>query len=166
MEEVRKVKIRNFMKKEFDIEINDHYIENYDEALTHYNDQRTGGTREPERLEFLGDSYLEFIVRKYLYNHKKIFSIKEMNDKKKKLVANEYWQKIAEEIGLGELIVTVVHGIGHTPQRFEIKIEDRAILAGSFEALAGVLSYDTKDNPEEKLIALFIKLGYLPNHVD
>lgn len=152
------------MKKEFDIEIDDRYIEDYDEALTHYNDQRTGGTREPERLAFLGDSYLEFIVRKHLFNHKPNFSIGEMNDKKKLLVENEIWKKIAEEIGLGNQIVTVVHGIGHTPQRFDIKIEDRTILARSFEALGGVLSYDTKDNPEEKLIALFIKLGYLSNH--
>jgi len=63
-------------------------------------------------------------------------------------------------------IVTVVQGIGHTPQRFENKIEDRTILARSFEAIAGVLSYDTKDHPEKKLIALFIKFDYLPNHAD
>ena len=102
MEEKRKDQIKNFMKKEFDIEIDDKYIKDYDQALTHYNDQRTGGTREPERLAFLGDSYLEFIVRKYLYNHKDIFSIGEMNNKKELLVENENWQKIAEEIGLDE----------------------------------------------------------------
>jgi dsRNA-specific ribonuclease len=166
MEEKRKDQIKDFLKKEFDIEIDDKYIEYYNEALTHYNDQRTGGTREAERLAFLGDSYLEFIVRKHLFNHKPNFSIGEMNNKKELLVENEIWKKISEEIGLGEQIDTVIQGIGHTPQRFKNRIKDRTILARSFEALAGVLSYDTKDNPEEKLIALFIKLGYLPNHSD
>lgn len=161
MEEDRKVQIKKFMKKEFDIEIDDKYMKDYEQALTHYNDQRTGGTREPERLAFLGDAYLELIVRKHLFKHKPVFSIGEMNDKKKLLVENEVWKKIAEVIGLGEQIVTVAQGIGHSPRQVDIKIEDRTILARSFEALAGVLSYDTKDNPEEKFIALFIKQGYL-----
>lgn len=166
MEEKRKDQIKNFLKIQFDIEIDDKYIEDYKQALTHYNDQRKGGFREPERLAFLGDSYLEFIVRKHLFNHKPIFSIGEMDDLKKLLVDNEIWKNIAIEIELGEQIVTVVQGIGHTPQGFENKIEDRTILARSFEAIAGVLSYDTKGHPEEKLIALFIKLNYLPNHAD
>lgn len=70
MDEKRKDQIKDFMKKEFDIEIDDKYIKHYNQALTHYNDQRTKGTREAERLAFLGDSYLEFIVRKYLHNQK------------------------------------------------------------------------------------------------
>ena len=159
MEENRKVQIKNFMKKGFDIEIDDKYIENYNQALTHYNDDRPKGTREPERLAFLGDAYLEFIVREYLFNHKDNFSLEKMNGLKKRLVENDKgWKKIAEEIGLGEQIVTVL-----PDKRVEDKIEDRKILARSFEALAAVLSYDSSlDDPKEKLIDLFIKLGYLP----
>jgi dsRNA-specific ribonuclease len=163
MDEKRKDQIKDFMKKEFDIEIDGKYIKHYNQALTHYNDQRTKGTREAERLAFLGDSYLEFIVRKYLHNQKEELSTKVMDTLKQQLVANEIWKKIAEEIGLGHQIVTVVQGIGQTPERFDNIIEDRTILARSFEALAGVLSYDTKDNPEDKLIALFIKFHHLPS---
>jgi hypothetical protein len=50
MEESRKVQIKNFVKKGFDIDIDDKYIEDYDQALTHYNDDRPKGTRDPERL--------------------------------------------------------------------------------------------------------------------
>jgi len=159
MEENRKVQIKNFMKKGFDIEIDDKYIENYNQALTHYNDDRPKGTREPERLAFLGDAYLELIVREYLFNHKDNFSLGKMNDLKKRLVENDKgWKKIAEKIGLGEQIVTIQHG-----KQIEDKIEDREILARSFEALAAVLSYDSGlNNPKEKLIDLFIKLDYLP----
>jgi len=158
MEENRKVQIKNFMKKGFDIEIDDKNIENYNQALTHYNDDRPKGTREPERLAFLGDAYLELIVREYLFNHKDNFSLEEMNDLKKRLVENDKgWKKIAEEIGLAEQIVTVQHD-----KRIEDKIKGRTILARSFEALAAVLSYDSSlDDPKEKLIDLFIKLGYL-----
>ena len=160
MEENRKVQIKNFMKKGFDIDIDDKYIEDYDQALTHYNDDRHRGTRKSERLAFLGDAYLEFIVREYLFNHKDNFSLGKMHDLKQRLVENENgWKKIAEEIGLGEQIVTVQHD-----KRFENKTEDKTrILARSFEALAAVLSYDSSsDDPKEKLIDLFIKLGYLP----
>jgi dsRNA-specific ribonuclease len=98
-------------------------------------------------------------VREYLLNHKGNFSLGEMNDLKKPLVENDGWTKVAEKIGLGEQIVTVQHD-----KRFENKTEDKTrILARSFEALAAVLSYDSGlNNPKEKLIDLFIKLGYLP----
>ena len=158
MEENRKVQIKNFMKKGFDIEIDDKYIEEYNEALTHYKDDRPKGTRKPKRLAFLGDAYLEFIVREYLFNHEDNFSRKEMDDLKKRLVDDKGWKKIAEEIGLGEQIVTVLQH----DKRVDDKIKDKTILARSFEALAAVLSYDSSlDDPKEKLIDLFIKLGYL-----
>ena len=160
MEENRKVQIKNFMKKGFDIDIDDKHIEDYNQALTHYNDDRPKGTCDPERLAYLGDAYLEFTVREYLFNHKNNFSLEKMNTLKTPLVENENgWKKIAEKIGLGEQIVTVQHD-----KRFENKTEDKTrILARSFEALAAVLSYDSSsDDPKEKLIDLFIKLGYLP----
>jgi len=159
MEEDRKFKINDFIKKVFDIEIDDKFIEDYNQALTHYNDDRLKGTREPERLAFLGDAYLEFIVRKYLYNHKDKFSLEKMNNYKKLLVDNDRgWKKIAEEIGLGDQIITLQHD-----KQIADKIKDRTILARSFEALAAVFSYDSSlDDPEEKLLDLFIKLGYLP----
>ena len=106
MEENRKVQIKNFMKKGFDIAIDDKYIEDYNQALTHYNDYSPKGTRKPERLAFLGDAYLEFIVREYLFNHKDKFSNRDMDKFTKQLVDNKGWKKIAEEIGLGEQIVT------------------------------------------------------------
>ncbi|MCZ7355412.1 MAG: tetratricopeptide repeat protein [Candidatus Methanoperedens sp.] len=158
MEEVRKVQIRNFIKKEFNIEIDEKYIEDYDEALTHYNDNRTKGTRKPERLAFLGDSYLEYIVRKYLF-HKDNFNLGQMDSLKQGLVGNENgWRKIAEKIGLGEQMVYIQQN-----QRIPRSIYSTKELARSFEALAAVLSYDCPNNAEEKLIALFIKLGYLQN---
>lgn len=159
MEEDRKVQIKNFMKKVFDIEIGDTYIEDYNQALTHYHDYSPKGTRDPERLAFLGDAYLEFIVREYLFNHKDKFSTAEMHNLKTPLVENKKgWKTIAEEIGLGEQIVTF-----QMYKWIEYKIKDPAILARSFEALAAVLSYDSSlDAPKEKLIDLFIKLGYLP----
>lgn len=157
-EESRKVQIKNFIKKEFDIEIDEKYIEDYNEALTHYNDYRPKGTRKPERLAFLGDSFLEYIVRKHLYNHKDNFNLEQMNDIKKLLVDDKGWRNIAEKIGINELMVYIQQN-----QRIPNSIYSTKELARSFEALAGVLSYDCPNNAEEKLIALFIKFGYLQN---
>jgi len=161
MEEKRKIKIKDFMKNVFNIEIDDKYIEDYDQALTHYNDQRTGGTREPERLAFLGDSYLEFIVRKYLYNHKDKFNLGQMDGLKQRLVDNKGWRDIAEKIGLGEQMVYIQQN-----QQISRSFHSTKELARSFEALAAVLSYGCLDNPEEKLIALFVKHGYLQNRLE
>ena len=150
------------MKKCFDIEIGDNCIEKYDQALTHFNDDRHKGTREPERLAFLGDAYLEFIVRKYLFDLENELSLEDMNDLKKQLVENDVWKKIAEKIGLNEVIIIIQYDkrIEHN----EHKIEDKTILARSFEALAAVLSCDSSlEKTDEKLIGLFIKLGYLQN---
>lgn len=58
MDENRKIQIKNFMKNKLGIEIGDKYIEDYDQALMHYIDNRQKGTREPKRLAFLGDSPL------------------------------------------------------------------------------------------------------------
>lgn len=167
-EEDRKTQIKNFMKNSFDIDIDDKYIEDYNQALTHYNDQRIKGTRMQERLAFLGDSYLEFIVRKHLFNHKDNLNLKTMDDLKQRLVDNKNgWQRIAEKIGLGEqiLIIQQDHPL-HPIQRISQSSHSTKILARSFEALAGVLSYDCPIESEKKLIALFIKHGYLSNNLD
>ncbi len=161
MEEVRKAQIKNFIKKEFGIEIDDKYIEDYDQALTHNNDHRTKGTRKSERLAFLGDSYFEFIVRKYLYNHKDNINLGQMDLLKQELVGNKNgWQKIAEKIGLSEQMVYIQQN-----QQISRSFHSTKELARSFEALAEVLSYGCLDNPEEKLIALFVKQGYLQNRL-
>lgn len=159
MDEDRKIQIKNFMKNEFDIEIGDKYIEMYDEALTHYNDEREKGTRAPERLVFLGDAYLEFAVRKYLFDNEDDFSIGYMDKWKQSVVNNEKWGDIAKQIGLNEQIVTMQHG-----KRVERVSYNTKPLARSFEALAAVIYLDSNvKNPDDKLIDLFIKLGSFDN---
>lgn len=155
MEEDRKIQIKNFMNKEFDIEISDEHIEMYNIALTHHNDSAPKGTREIERRAFLGDAYLELILREHLFFHKDNYSIGEMNDIKKTIVSNDAWVEIAEYIKLNEQIVTIQHGY-----RIENSICSPKALARSFEALAMTIYYFSND-PEKILIDFFIKLGYL-----
>ena len=162
MEEDRKIQIKNFMNEGFDIEIGDEYIDMYDEALTHHNDYAPKGTREIERLAFLGDAYLELIVREHLFWHKDYFSIGIMTHMKKSIVSNDAWAEIAEKIKLNEQIVTMQHG-----SRIENTIYSPKVLARSFEALAiTIYHYSNGYNPNEKLIDFFIKLGYLPSRED
>ena len=160
MEEDRKIQIKNFMNKEFDIEISDEHIEMYDIALTHHNDYAPKGTRPIERRAFLGDAYLEFIVREHLFFHKDNYSIGDMNHIKKSIVSNDAWVEIAENIKLNEQIVTMQHG-----SRIENPICSPKTLARSFEALAMTIYYFSND-PEKILIDFFIKLGYLSNRED
>ena len=159
MEEDRKIQMKKFIQKVFDIEIDDKHIGIYNEVLTHYNDVAPKGTREIERLAFLGDAYLEFIVRDYLFWHEDHFSIGMMTNLKQLTVSNNTWADIAEEIKLNEQIVTMQHG-----SRIETNIYSQKTLARSFEALAIVLYYYSDIvNIDEKIIDLFIELDYLPS---
>ena len=112
------------MKNKLGIEIGDKYIEDYDQALMHYIDNRQKGTREPERLAILGDPYLEFIIRRDLFHRKDKYSLGVMNNLKIPLVGNENgWKRISEKIGLHEQIITEKHY-----RRIQDKIQDKKAL--------------------------------------
>ena len=101
-------------------------------ALTH----RSVGAENNERLEFLGDGALNFVVASELYRLRPEFSEGELSRMRAKLVRKETLVEVAHELNLGTVLNL---GVG------ELKsggFQRDSILADSVEALIGAVYID------------------------
>ena len=112
-----------------------HNIKYYKMALTHKSSGKRNDKGRPlnnERLEFLGDAILDAVVGHIVYEH---FSGKRegfLTNTRSKLVSRETLGKLAQEMGLTELIQSNTSNRSHN-----------SYLAGNaFEALVGAIYLD------------------------
>lgn len=102
-------------------------------ALTH----RSFGSRNNERMEFLGDSILGLVITTFLYEHKPDASEGELSRLRASLVRKRTLAKVARELTLGDHLIM---GEG------ELKsggFDRDSILADTLEALIGAIYLDT-----------------------
>lgn len=108
-------------------------------ALTHrsyLNENRDYPYGDNERLEFLGDAVLSFVVGEYLYHRFSDQDEGTLTSLRAALVRTESLADFATQIGLGSLIL-----LGRGEE--ESGGRDRpAVLCGAFEALIGALYLD------------------------
>lgn len=107
-------------------------------ALTHrsYLNEHPDALEDNERLEFLGDAVLDFLVGAWLYNHFPEMAEGEMTRLRSALVRTEQLADFARQIELG-LAMRLGRGEAEGGGR------DRpALLCGTFEALVGALYLD------------------------
>lgn len=112
------------------------------QALTHC----SAGNKHNERLEFLGDSILSFIITHALYKHFPNINEGDMSRMRAKLVQGNTLSKIASEFQLGKYVTL---GPG------EIKSggsQRESILANTIEALIGAIFLDSNIMTIENLI--------------
>ncbi|MCX6811433.1 MAG: ribonuclease III [Candidatus Berkelbacteria bacterium] len=102
---------------------------------SYLNENKNYDLPQNERLEFLGDAVLEFIVTDYLY--KKFNDPEgEMTNWRAALVRGEMLSIIANKFGMGEQML-LSHGEAKTGGR-----ERKVLLANAFEALIGAIYLD------------------------
>lgn len=89
-----------------------------------------------ERLEFLGDAILSYIVSQYLYNHYPHWPEGKLTDLRTALVNRETLAQIAKTLTLGKYL-KLSRGEENSQGR-----ENTAILANTFEALIAALFFD------------------------
>jgi ribonuclease-3 len=89
-----------------------------------------------ERLEFLGDSILNFVVAEQLYLTNKYFFEGELTRRRSLGVNNRFLARIAKDIGLGEFILL---GKGEVKQNGS---ENPKTLANCLEAIIGAIYLD------------------------
>lgn len=89
-----------------------------------------------ERLEFLGDSILSFVVSKYLYEKYPEFEEGILTNLRAQLVNTKSLADIARELNFGSLFIL---GKGEEESRGR---ENQSILANSLEAFIGALFID------------------------
>jgi ribonuclease-3 len=107
-------------------------------ALTHrsYLNEHPEALEDNERLEFLGDAVLDFMVGAWLYNHFPEMREGQLTQLRSALVRTEQLAEFALQIGLGAALrLGRGEGIGGGRRR-------QALLCGAFEALIGALYLD------------------------
>lgn len=104
-------------------------------ALTHrsYVNEHPEALEDNERLEFLGDAVLDFLVGDWLYNHFPEMAEGQLTRLRSALVRTEQLAEFAMQIDLGEAI-HLGRGEHESGGR-----QRTALLCGTFEALVGAL---------------------------
>lgn len=111
-------------------------------------------TQSNERLEFLGDSVLSFLVSEYLYNKYPDFTEGELTNLRSSIVKTSTLANAAIELNLGRLL-SLSRGEEESGGR-----NNTSMLADTFEAFLGALFLDSGIVPARKLLSnlLFPKL--------
>ena len=115
-------------------------------ALTHTSYAHENNKESNEKLEFLGDSILEFVSSKYIYNKYPNLQEGEMTKVRATVVCAESLYKIAKSHGFGEFLF-----LG----RSEVKTGGKnrpAILADSVEAVIAAIYLDGGLQEADKFI--------------
>ena len=106
-----------------------------------------------ERLEFLGDSILNFTVSKELYKKNKYFSEGELTRRRAQLVNNSLLAKKALSFDIGSFLML---GKGATLQNVE---KNNRNLANTLEAIIGAIYIDSNmRNVESFILKTLLKM--------
>ena len=112
-----------------------HNIEYYRQALLHKSIGKRNDKGKPlnnERLEFLGDAILDAVVGDIVYRHYERQREGFLTNTRSKLVSRETLGKLANEMGLSQLILSSGHSNSHNSY----------VGGNAFEALVGAIYLD------------------------
>jgi ribonuclease-3 len=110
-----------------------------EKALTHktYAFEAKTPLEYNERLEFLGDSILGFIIAEQLHNANKYFSEGELTRRRSTLVNNSFLAEKANKLGIGDFLL-----LGRGESKLE-GFKNPTNLANALEALIGAVYLDS-----------------------
>lgn len=120
-------------------------------ALTHTSYANVHGVQSNEKLEYLGDSILEFITSKYLYNNYKKLKEGEMTKVRATVVCEQSLFEVATRLDFSEFLIT-----GRSEKSSE-GVKNKAILADSVEAVIAAIYLDSNLENAEKFIIRNLK---------
>ena len=120
-------------------------------AFTHISYANENNTESNQRLEFLGDSILSFVVAKKLYEVYKDADEGDLTQMRAALVCEKSLAHKAEEMGLSE---GIIFGKSESRSNGQYKA---SILCDTFEALLGAIFYDGGIEEAEKWVLSVFK---------
>lgn len=122
-------------------------------ALTHrsYLNEHLEALEDNERLEFLGDAILDFLVGAWLYNHFPEMREGELTRLRSALVKTQQLADFARQINLGEVVL-----LGKGEEENNGRERD-ALLCATFEALIGAIYLDKDINEVKIFIEPFLE---------
>ena len=115
-------------------------------ALTHTSYAYENNVESNEKLEFLGDSILEFISSKYLYDNYKNLKEGEMTKVRATVVCEESLHKVAIKHNFSDFL-----NLGKSESSNQANLS-KAILADAVEALIAAIYLDSNLGNAEKFI--------------
>ncbi|MCI8276640.1 MAG: ribonuclease III [Clostridia bacterium] len=129
-------------------------------ALTHTSYAYENKLESNEKLEYLGDSILEFISSKYLYNNYKELKEGEMTKVRAYAVCEDSLYQVALQNNFSDFLY-----LGKSEK--STNNDKKAILADSVEAVIAAIYLDSNIEEAEKFILINIKeqLEYARSHV-
>ena len=136
----------NFEKLEESIQYTFKNKELLKKALTHTSYAYERGLESNEKLEFLGDSILEFISSRYIYTHYKKLKEGEMTKVRAEVVCEDSLYKVAVKHNFSDFILV---GKSEIHNKGNLKT---AILADSIEATIAAIYFDGGLEETEKFI--------------
>ena len=135
--------------------INPQNVELYEMAFTHAScnsDQKTSH-HDYERLEFMGDSVLGFVIASLLFKYHPDMREGELTKAKSYLVQTEFLAKLARQEHYEDFI-----RIGHSLE-IEDVVENKSILEDVFESVIGAMYLDKGLD----VVSVAKRLGHLPS---
>lgn len=122
-------------------------------ALTHrsYLNEHPEAIEDNERLEFLGDAVLDFVVGAWLYNHFPEMAEGDLTRLRAALVRTEQLAKFGKEIQINRAL-----RLGHGEEESGGRTRN-AMLCATFEALIGALYLDVNIQAIELFLAPILK---------
>ncbi len=122
-------------------------------ALTHSSRANESGCADNERLEFLGDAVIGFVVSEYLFEKFPERTEGELSALKAVLVSADFLGKIAEDLGFGSRLF-----LGRGEERSGGRRKN-AILADAFEAVAAAVYIDGGIGKSREFVAGHLAAG-------
>ena len=116
-----------------------------EQALIH-SSLKSRGLNNNQRMEFLGDRILGFVISDYLFNHYPKWREGDLALNYNALVCKETCSEIAEQIGLGRSLI-----MGKSESKHGGRLK-KAILADAIEALIAAVYLDSKLSTVKHLI--------------
>jgi len=116
-------------------------------ALTH----RSAGSRNNERLEFLGDAVLSLVVAQYLYERHGDADEGALSRLRARIVSGESLAQVAAELGVGEQLALGPGELKTGGHRRE------SILADAFESVCGALLLDAGFSAAQPLLLRWLE---------
>ena len=115
-------------------------------ALTHTSYANENNKQSNEKLEFLGDSILEFISSKYIFSKYPNLKEGEMTKLRADVVCEKSLYKVAQNHNFGDFLL-----VGKS-QQINSGSKNQAMLADSVEALIAAIYFDSGIEKAEKFI--------------
>ena len=120
-------------------------------ALTHTSYANIHGVESNEKLEYLGDSILEFITSKYLYNNYPKLKEGEMTKVRATVVCEESLYEVAVRLDFCDFLIT------GKSEKITGSVKNKAMLADSVEAVIAAMFLDSNLEVVENFIISNLK---------